>query len=643
MDTDQRMTWSWLRKYFNQYKNASYRDKLDAILAEKNPFYLLEWILFPAPEQLKEELSHLRSPARLKNSYTNFKHVFFDQLLLDICFGWSVTDPHKELLFVTAAADMRQIYGKDRWNEAVSLFLGGLHESVDKYKDFKQRLEQVYTQLQNDYEKQRSDIMIQYEEEESEKQFKLSSAREAFLKKKEDAPKKLLQSAYDGWPWLAYWHYSNGYDVEARVQQFESLLMQQGEGIYMNCVHGERNYAQVYERFHRDKGEAQRFIAWYIAYASKTNMNRGYIDTENRQKWWSGLLEHLAIVDQVNDVNQGPERNEYVQPYADAVFEITGMEQILVTDGEVPPYFHLLVMAALHDDNKAKWLREMVILRYWPLFIAGFAHRDYSFNALSWVLCLDPESLMQRLLRREPATSSETKVYLEPGFIVERCSDIFADGIRAGLPSRLLIPIFQYLAVHDKEVIYRYILKIKQFSELDPVTYMEPSYADRIFSGDSAWAKSSRKHMIPLFLEHLRHGRAYGEDNLRLTQTGKLLYADRGDLIMDWMESLLKAESGWPTNQAAILSDIFDIDWIRAKGTAEEQHEQVEQWLSTRSDWVKFDLDVRYDSNDAVRFRIIRPGVLDKLTGKVLARVVVRPELVDQHRITDLLDELKNL
>lgn len=633
---EQRMTWNWLRKYANQQKHASFQDKLNAIQREKNPYYLVEWLVLPVPAYVYEEITFSRTPGMVKNSYIPFTEAFFHQLLFELIFASGANDPAADVLIQTAIRDLLCIHGEQPWRDGASECKNRLEEGIRQYRLFMLRLEQEEVRLNNEFEKRWHEIGRQQDTDELERGDLQKSVKDAFRHKIDEAPRKLLHKHFSGCPLVSYLHYREwgSNPADNKLEHFFQRLSFEGYGIYDDYT-GSRDYDHFYKETAVKPQEREQFIDWFVAFASKTSMSRGFIDTQSRQQWYLGLLDYMASTTTDEEVGSD---------FAEAAFDIDGLHEEMLVSGRIPPYFHNLVKCALQSPERTKWLREAVILHHWTLFMNGFLEKEFVFSNLSWVLCLDPVSLQQRILRADLTSSAASVDMLNPAFIVGRCCEIFAEGIRSGLAESMLVPLFHYLAVHDKKTLYQYIFKIKHRSELEPILGMDSTYTNRILGGDSITAKSARRQLHPIFLEWITE-KQHGETEQRgLTHLGKLLRPDKGELLMQWLEAPELTAERNAGQQARVLAELLAVEWLGSFGRPPaEQHEQIERWLAVNSDWIKFDLDVPYSNKAAVKYRLVRPGYRDLYTGKVLARVLVRAELNDRKEILNLLDDLKNL
>lgn len=627
------ITYDWLRKFTNLYRNASYADKLAQLRAEKNAYYLLEWLLFPPSSTIVEELRYPRSPGMWKNSYVSFHEVFFQQLLFEIAFA-AMTDADEEPLLDSAIFDMKLHYRSGIWEQAVEAFGRRMGDSVEKHGLFAQQLRKDYDKLDNECKEQIRQIDIEYASDEEQQRERKRAAFESFERKKEDTPRNLLAKPYAEWPFVAFIHMKQWDRPELRVQDLVDRLRAAAGPSYDVAIRQER-----YEKLREDilplPQERKRFMRWLTAYASKTNMTRGTIDPEPRQMVLAKLLGDRDAF------NGFPEaRNELLA----IVYETIGFEDFIVAGDELPAYFPELVRWSLSDGKRRRWLQDKIILRHWSVFADLFAQPKYSFDSLSWVLCLDPISIEQRLLRLD-RSASERSGRFDRASIMERCCDIFTDGIKAGLPNSLMVPIFAYLTAHGKDTVYAYIYKIKQPAELAPLLELDMPSASSLFGGDGVRAQSARQAIGDVFLQW--SGTASGEDRDRFLRLGKLLAEEKEQLAVRWLDRLSADGEPlrWPAAQASLLAEALGVRFIGTPDSQRDDDALVRDWLGRHSERIKFETDAAgaLSSAQSVKYRIIRPGALDEWSGQVIARMIVRAEISDKKQIVDLLDDLRSI
>ncbi len=638
---ERRVTWDWLRKYANQHKHASYQDKLRWILHEKNPYYLLEWLVFPVSDTEREQIDAPRSPGLRKNSYIPFVEAFVHQLLYDVCFGgWEADEELKRLLLATAIRDLRRHYGGGAWDEAARRWAGVLRESARKYEQFKARLEMELEKLRRQHENELREIAVRFADDEFAKQRKQEPLRSAYETKRDGVPRKLLQKQYGEWPLVDYMFLREWTDPTQRMERFADMMLSApavDDPAYLEKGDFELFFQDIIMNPERRK----RFLPWFAAYASAAGLIRGSIDTADRQIRWTRFLEYAARIE-ASESGGAAERRAALREAADVTFDISGIENIMIKD-EVPYYFPLLVQSALQDENRRKWLEEKVILRHWDAFMRLFMREPYDFCRLSWVLCLDPVSLEERLLRRNPHASGHASPPADAAMVVERCSEIFADGMRSGFAAQRLTPVFQYVAAHNPDALYAFIGKIRDCEGLLPLLDMEDRYLQRLFGGEGVRSVAARKHVRPLFLAWVRQCNQRSQDRPKLMKLGGQLAPDKKELLLEWLSGASSEPAAWPCDEAGLLAEIFHIEWLGAPSSAESHHDTVERWLAEGSDAIRFEQDAPLRTSAEVQYRIVRPGIRDSLTGHVLARAVVRAEFADRQPLSGLLDELKQL
>jgi hypothetical protein len=638
---EQRVTWDWLRKFANQYKHASYQDKLHLIFREKNPFYLLEWLVFPLSGAEREQIDSPRSPGMRKNSTLAFAEVFAHQLLYDVCFsGWGADEEMRRLLMAAAIRDLRRHYGGEVWDEGVRKLAGVWRESAEQYGQFQTELEKQLERLRRLYEGECRDIAVQHQNDVGEKQQHLDIARAKYEAKRENARRQLLRQ-YGEWPLVGYMFFREWNEARSRIDRFLEMMQSAPDAAGFLAYPEKHDFDAFYREIILNEEQRRRFLPWFAAYASAAGLIRGSIDTTDRQMWWARFLAYASRIEAAGDRDDAEQRNAPLREAAAVTFDIDGFEHRIVTD-DVPDYFPLLVQAALGNERRRKWLEEKVILRYWPLFMRQFMREDCDFRRLSWVLCLDPVSLEQRLLRRNPH-AAEPSPAMEPAAVVERISRIFTDGIRAGNGAERLTPVFQYLAAHNPDALYAFIFNMNDSSGLIPLLDMKDRHLQRLFGHEGVRSAAVRNHVRPLFLAWLRKSKPKSPGRSRLVKLGRLLAPDKKELLLDWLSGVSLEPGAWPRGEAELLAEIFQIEWLGDPTSAPRHHDMVEGWLDEHSDVIRFEHDTPNPAAKAARYRIVRPGIRDALTGQILARAIVRAEYAEPQKISDLLDELKQL
>lgn len=624
------MTSSWLVNYANVHKQASYQDKLDGVYRELNPYYLLEWILFPLSEEEAESIRFSRSPGMMKNSYADFTDIFFNQIVWELAFRALTLSDDSQRLLHTSIHELKKYYGDTAWNDAVQQLHKRVQEMLQKSVEFEQKLEQELRVIEQNYKEKLAEIDVEFSEEPQSEEKKLQqlSARELFEQRKEAVPRKLLQKKYKEWPLVAYLYYRQWPNPKAHVDWLFSNLNEPKSVEFIEAIKHE-----VEEVFFRhiedDEVYLTAFLYWFPAYASKTLLTVESTHIEKRQSWWLGVLQQLE---------HSKLTNEQKQQLIGITFRLKGIDEVMMKDASIPPYFHRLVCLALQDHERRRWLREVVILRYWDVFLNAFAEREYDYREQSWVLCLDPDSLEKKLIRGIEKSRNEAFEHVDLAFMGERCSEVFADGIREGLDVELMVPLFQYLTIHHIDFLYGYIQRTRELSQLEPILLMDEVHLHRIFSDQGVRAVAARKQVRPILLKLLAEVSDPREHKLLRKLSAGFIH-HKLEMIQAWLGQRADLEP-WPTEQARLLAQLLEVEWLGEPGKVEDEHEEVKTWLSDHSDWVRFEVDTQQPN---MTYRIVKPGVQDLLTGRILVRVLVRAELHDSGEISSLLDDLKNL
>lgn len=635
------MTLSWLQKYANVNKAASYQDKLNSLYSEKNAYYLLEWLVFPIAEEEAEGIRFRRSPSMIKNSYLDFTDIFFNQICYDLVF--KASDELEDWLLISAIDDLQSYYGLVKWTKAVEIWHARMEEMGSKYELFVIELQKERNKLRVKYKEQVKEIKETIDEGTEEQKLQLQNARDFYEQKDEEVPRKLMAKKYQARGLVSYIHFSQCPQPMERLKKIKQRLLEQRKPTMLeniskmndHSISADKtfsneiieNYRNIVKDIKENLDLEEQFATWLCAYASKTLMTIKLVEVEKRQLWWLGLLKYLAEQD-----------NENVLRLWTLTFKLSGIDEIMMRDAVIPNYFHNLVHSAIHDFEQRRWLREVVILRYWDVFIQAFVNEKYDIRMLSWVLCLDPESLEKRLIRGVQQFKEAKSIDLS--FMVERMSRIFTNALRGGLRSDLMIGLFKYLTIHQIDFMYSYIQKIKSPDELFPILHLELPLLQRIFSGHGVRTQSVRRVLIPLYIDFLSSMGQSEAELFMLKQWSSIYHSHKSEIIVKWLEDY-DTHKGWNKTHADQLEKFLEIKWLGCPEEADLDHEKVKQWLIHHSDWITFDQDIQ--STDGVKYRIIRPGFKDAHTDKILSRMVVRAEISDAKEISSFLDDLKNI
>lgn len=623
------MTTTWLVKYANVNKLSSYHDKLASLLDEKNPYYILEWLLFSLPDDELERINFSRSPSMIKIHYIDFKDVFFSQLVYHMAFKAYASSEQDHLIVRTAIRDLRALYGHEAWTGAVHAWDEGLQEVWSKLDLFRKQVKLLQDQATMKYNAKVAEIKSDYPDHSEEQANQLFDAKQLYEQRMNEVPQQLLKDDFKHWPLIAYIHYTQMSDPQKRLHWLKEQFLAMDEPVFLPYMKT-NDYAQLLAHLEQDAKLKKQFMSWYPVYASETLMNSEYVDTRSRQLWWTNLLSYMSKHDMTDHIDLW-----------ELTYEIAGIHSTMMSDGEIPDYFHHLVHFALQRNKRISWLKEAIILRHMDVFIQSFVQLDYNYDALCWVLCLDPNALEDRLLRALKRKKGDAIDHLDTAFVIERLSDIYIDAIRKGLDPDKMIPMFRHLTMHHIDFMYRYIHNIKEAEEFFPLLHIEPPLIQRIFGGKGIRATEARKSLQPVYLNWLKRMELTDDNIMRLRRWSHIFYTDKAQLVQQWLDQY--DERQWPAQQAKLLADCLQIEWIGMPSTAEQEQVQVKQWLAEQSDWMRFETDVHFANQAGVSYVIVRPGFRDVVTFQLLARAVVRAQLTDQTHISSLLDDLKDL
>lgn len=687
-----RVTGPWLSQQFHTMKQASYHDKLLAVYAEKNPFYLLEWLVFPPAGAELDEWSYLRSPSMTAHGVLPFSQVFFWQIVYEVCLSEQTGGDIRIPLIARAIRDLRQVYGASQWDAAAQGCAVTLREQLATFQTFLAELDADRTALRLEFDRTSDEYKRLAEEahtpEEAQSfEDQLSDAARRYRQKHDEAPGKRLKG-YDSTPVVAFLYYKNWPDPARLIAGLTNRIADGEAALEHEFLFAEEALAgrtalcaDWLERLAGDVRRTERFARWYAACADKTLFNRGIGDTAERRLNWLRFLEFLASpeprgcllaadeaaqaegIQQADgsmktDPQQGVPPDSFKtaeHPLFEAFFNIAGMDEEFIRLAEeqaaVPACLHRLTLLSLGRPELRKRLRERIILRSWPVFSSAFAAENYDFNQLSWVLCLDPPSLEERLLRRKPDSSKGPAPALAPLFVIERICEVFADALRLGLDEETVVPLFQYLSVHDREFMARYVLRIRDFTDLAPVLRMRDLYLFNLFAGSGGLVAAARGRLQQLLLGALSDREQRKRFVSELDTLTQIVEPFKRDIALAWLEQYDQSGDRLKGNrearnaaaeQAAELSQRFRLEWLGLDADKDAQQRMVKHWLEEHSDRLQFETDLPA-AEAGIRYTILRPGVIDCNTGETIARVRVRAEMADRQQIFDLLDDLKNL
>lgn len=629
-----RVTARWIRTFMNAHKQSSFQDKVKAMLAEPNPYYLLEWLVIEETEE-DEPFWHAwegdRTPGMEKGSFAGIKTCFREQLLLELLLGHAPTDADAARMGI-AFADLESRYGEARWHSGLTLLIEKLVASTDRYKEYTGALKKETKRLENEAEGQRKELQeeaAQYEEGEFDLEAEERLLQAKIERKKQELPARVLQRQF---PEDALLRYMAVRALQRPVERVNHAI----ERLRGSAAHPARQWAEALGRW--DIAALIRFAAdapavfslWLATYMSRSELTRGWIPEEDRQR---------SAIRWISAAAEAAETAEEADRWLSAAFHAVGWEGRLAEESFADGPLHLFVWHALRDESLLKRLREEVILQHWELFKARLKEQEATaFRSLSWVFVLDPESIQQRMLRGEAGGSAEE--------LIQKLCLLYAEGIRHGLDVNRIAALYAYLAKHDKESFYSFVHGAKTLEAALPIMEMPASELSQLFRGDGVRQAAARKHLLQLFYSFLAASpkSVLSAHEAGVLKIASILTADKRAAVVGWLQ---RHERDWRAVIAAeegrLFTRLLRFRWI---GTAEdetEQHRNVQEWLQRHSDWVQFSTDASNIGAQGVTYKIIKPGAIDADTGEVLARVTVRAEWTDGDEVGRLLDDLKLL
>ncbi|WP_199614542.1 hypothetical protein [Paenibacillus alkalitolerans] len=639
-----RVTESWMRRFIHTYKNASFMDKMSAVHQEANPFYLLEWIMIDGDGENGKDGGFWhnwegeRTPGAEKGGLLGVETFFKYELPYELCFG-EPADEWRSALLQSAFYDLTNYYGSDRWEEGCARFRGEIIQTLQLYEEYRKEVEEELRKLRQQWQEETEELEQEAEQWESEAvlQEERKTLNRRYERRKKEAPAKILQKSYEHSLLLRYVVHRNIHRPAERLKVFAQRLEKRDEIVREWCRRIESgDLSYIVKQYSENGAQASFFSKWLSAYAGKSEFTRRAFDIPSRQRF---LLQFIAKT-----------RSE---PVIDAVFRTSGIEDAITTQtlhGANPELLHLLVWSSLSYPDRRKLLREGVILASWTRFASEFADTDpeSDFERLSWVFCLDPESLQQRLLR-SPAGDTNSTANNRPTSeeIVRKCCVLFAEGIRRGVDPDLIVSLYGYLAKHDREAFYSFVHGMKSLSDALPMFEAPQRTIAPLFRGDGVRQTSARKHLqqlLYLWLER-RESLPDHRSEEQLCKLAAVVSFDKRAAVLGWLQ---RHERDWRLYLGAdgdkySLVRLLKFRWLGTKGDVKEQHAAVEQWLKRHSDWVQFESDTPLTEGSGMQYRIVKPGAIDAETGELLARVLVRVEWADEKQVSQLLDDLKNL
>ncbi|HZG55469.1 OmpH family outer membrane protein [Paenibacillus sp.] len=633
-----RATARWIRTLVNAHKQSSFQDKIAAMRAEPNPYYLLEWLVVPeadGDDAFWSAWEGERTPGAERGSLVGIEACFREQLPVELLVGAPIAEEDAALL-ATAFADLAASYGAERWAAGVRGLAERLEGAVDRYGAYVDALREETAKLQRELEAQLEALKAEaaeYEEGDFDLEAERRAAQAKAERKKQDLPAKTLHRLFPQDALVSVLATGGLAKPAERARAAAERLLGAS-------AHPARDWAAALDRGDGDAlrdgaGEARESVAsaWLAAYMSRSELTRAWLPIEERQR---AALRWIAAADRAG-------------PWLDAAFRATGWEGRLAEPEFAGKPLYRFVWHALNDEERRKRLREELILQHWAVFAERFhagggdgtaaastAGDDGAFEGNAWVFLLDPENVQQRLLRGRKENAES--------FIRTLCQ-LYAEGIRRGLDVRIVVSLYAYLAKHDREAFYSFVHGAKSIDAALPLMELPPAELAQLFRGDGVRQQAARKHLLQLFFAYLESEPAAGTASSEPMQRfASILSADKRAAVVGWLHRHERDWREWVgAAQERAFTKLLRFRWLGTAAEPTEQHRTVQQWLQRHSDWVQFETDAPNVEGEGVTYAILRPGAIDADTGEVLARATVRAEWSDRTQIGRLLDDLKSL
>jgi hypothetical protein len=634
-----RVTTRWIRTFVNAHKQSSFQDKAGEMRGEPNPFYLLEWLVV---EQTDEDEAFWsawegeRTPGVERGGLAGVETCFRDQLLPELLFGEPMTWDRASRVAVSFA-DLEARYGTERWKEGLERLRLRAVQSAERYVEYSKLVAEEDVKLENDWKRERKELQEEaeaYEEGDFDLEAELRKIQAKWERRKQELPSKCMQQLYPDDALLRYVVVSGIQKPKERLLAVIDTITERTHPVLTWTASLDRNDFDGLERLWEGQKElSTEWFDWFAAYMSRSDLTRGWLPIEERQRSALQWIKTLGT----REASTGQNRAE---TWIQAAFRGRGWEERLSEDEFRCGLLHQFVWLSVGDEQKRKRLREEVLLKQWSTFTEQFRDEDAgSFEALSWIFALDPESVQQRLLRSGSAG-------LKAEELIRKLCQLYAEGIRRGLDIRLLVSLYTYLAKHDKESLYSFVHGAKSLAEALPVLELPASMLSQLFRGAGVRQTSARKHLLSIFYDFMEEDlRARKQEvSEALQKLAAVLAYDKRAAVIGWLQ---RHERNWRDtinlDEERAFTRLLRFRWIGTNGDAAEQHRSVQEWLQRHSDWVQFETDAPHVEAKGVNYKIVKPGAIDAETGEVLSRVTVRAEWADRGEVTRLLDDLKLL
>ncbi len=625
-----RMTERWVSRYAQLARNASYQDKLSILYREPNPYYWVEWILYPRSDNETVSFAdaglEARSPGADHNRPVPLYRVLFRHISVEAALHPKT--PLQASMCLTALSDLQAYYGQAEWEHLSKSLAQKMSAAIEKYASFREEVAERLHACDLSYEKER-DAMIRESLPEEAAEERLKRLQDTFREKRARIPKERLEALDPEETFVSLFYYKGWQDPSVYTDAFLELLKHSGQDPYAGIVESEPQLA-----WDRLRGMASQersyFLEWLRSYAAESELRRGGVDTSKRRERLISLLEYGRA-----DVSG----NRLYEELLLKVASLEGFDELvsrhLETNRQTWFSDYVRFVLQLESAEHMKQIERIVLLN-WKRFASDLFDAGYPNSSRLWLFALEPVSVEQRLLRQAiPGITPEQ--------IADSLCETYAYGFKVGLSETLLLPHLSYLCEREPEIVCAFPYKAEGLRELTPLMALAPELLDRVYRREAASARGARQRMGELLLEELAEGRS-PTDSTAARKLAELLAPDVSSWTLNWLE-LNRSRGfsgvvGWQR-----FGELFGVRFL-GLGMEEDdelQHESVAGWLENRSEWIAFEGDLNPSEHHAVTYRIVFPGAMSIKDGRLLARVKVRAEIRDQVAIRSLLDELKDL
>lgn len=616
----ERMTSHWMRNFVNAGRMSSFRDKIGALHAEQNPFYIVEWVLLREEDGDADFWSAWegeRTPGAERGTLTDVRTCCAEQLPIALLLN-EAENGDAAVKLAAALHDLEAVYGSVKLAKGAEAAAVRLELAAGRYEQFSAELQQELDRLSRRTAERLKELDAEAEEVEG---IDLAAERRAVLAKsqreEQELPGKVLNRLFPDDALLRTLAFASGTSRPAERARGAAAMLREAAS-----SHSPREWTLLLEQGKLPPAGSAAF-AWIASVMHRSAMTRGRLQPEPRQR---AALRAIAAA-----VREDPEHGD---EWMAAAFRAEGWEERLAEPEFANGTLHFFVWHALGSEALRRRLREEAVLRHWDAF-AERMDAESDFEASSWLLLLDPENVQQRLLRRGAAEAVP---------VIRKLCGLYAEAIRRGLAPGLVSSLYDYLAKHDAESFYSFTFGLKSLAEAVPLLSLAPAALSRLFRGGGVRQAAARKHLLQLLYDDLDDEVQPGLPPETYRKLADILAEDKREAAVGWLH---RHERDWRrrigSGKAKMFARMLRFRWIGTAERKDEQHRTVADWLARRCDWVQFDSDLDGAADSEVRYAVVKPGAIDADTGEVLVRARVRAEWSDASRISSLLDDLKQL